>query len=298
MRQRLHTNGGGNKRSSTSRESSLMVYCRKESRANSVDMSRQSTPSPALMRDQDLSYMERNPYDEHSLYDDNFGSGPSRPAPIPYDDPYSDDYNTVQPVDVELSAPASRAHSTREDFEGRPRGRGRGRGFDRGEGRGRGRGRDRGKGGRGRGDNDYNSRRNERGWESRSAITRSSMEQPPHDLPHVHQPPPRSLSPTSMAIARATGQYPDGFEFTPQTNSAPSTPWAFDPSHQFNYGYPPFVQPHINPRFASAFGMNFGVQQPHPAPYYQPQPPPPGGGSWTDEWTVHNGGTDHSNNEP
>ncbi|KAJ6575434.1 Gar1/Naf1 RNA binding region-domain-containing protein [Mycena capillaripes] len=276
---------------------------REVSRASSVDMSRQSTPSPASMRDQDLSSVERNPYDEHSLYDDNFGSGPSRPAPMPYDDPYSDEYNTIQPVEVEPSAPAplSRTHSSRDDFEGRTRGRGRGRGFgfDRSEGRGRGRGRDRGKGGRGRGDNDYNSRRpNERGWESRSAITRDSMEQRPHDPPHAHQPPPRSLSPTSMAIARATGQFPDGFELAPQAHSAPSTPWAFDPSHQFNYGYPPFVQPHINPRFASAFGMNFGVQQAHPPPYYQPQPSPSGGSSWTDEWTVHGGGNDPSNNEP
>jgi len=249
--------------------------------------------------------MERNPYDEHSPYDDNFGSGPSRPAPMPYDDPYSDEYNNVPSVEVEPSAaaPPNRANS-RDDFDsfaGRPRGRGRGRGvgFDRSEGgRGRGRGRERGKGGRGRGDNDHNSRRsNDRSWDSRSAITRKEPYDP-HDLHHHHQP-PRPLSPTSMAIARATGQFPDGSEFSQSgSHSAPSTPtttpWAFDPSQEFNYGYPPFVQPHINPRFAAAFGMNFDFQHPQPTPYYQP---PPSAGSWTDEWTVH-GGNNSSNNGP
>jgi len=130
------------------------------------------------------------------------------------------------------------------------------------------------------------------------------MEQEPYDPHHQHHP-PRSLSPTSMAIARATGQFPDGSEFTPQAQShsaptTPTTPWAFDPSQQFDFGgYPPFVQPHINPRFASAFGMNFDFQQaqPHPSAYYQP---PPADGNWTDEWTVHGGGNDSSssNNGP
>ncbi|KAJ7897194.1 Gar1/Naf1 RNA binding region-domain-containing protein, partial [Mycena olivaceomarginata] len=270
-----------------------------ESRANSVVSSRASTP--ALMRDQDMAYLERNPYDDHSPYDDNFGSGPSRPAPLSYDDPYSDEYNNVMPVDVEPPAPAppNRSNSARNDFEGsagrgRGRGRGRGSGFD--QGRGRGRGRERERGGRGRGNNDRSSSRS---WEPRSAITRGPTEQDPYDPHHQHHP-PRSLSPTSMAIARATGQFPDGSEFAPQPSGppTPTTPWAFDPSQQqFNYGYPPFVQPHINPRFASAFGMNMEFQQAQPHPYYQPQPQPQTGGNWTDEWTVH-GANDSSNNDP
>ncbi|KAJ6520137.1 Gar1/Naf1 RNA binding region-domain-containing protein [Mycena sanguinolenta] len=261
---------------------------KRESRSNSMVSSRASTP--AMMRDQDMAYMERNPYDDHSPYDDNFGSGPSRPTPIPYDDPYSDEY---QPAEVEPPAPLNRTNSARDDSEGfsargRGRGRGRGSGFD--QGRGRGRGRERG--GRGRGNNDRSfSRRDERSREPQS------MEQAPYNA-HLQQYPPRSLSPTSMAIARATGQFADGSMFTPQAHSAPSTPttpWGFDPSQQFGFGYPPFVQPHINPRFASAFGMNLDFQQaqPQPSPYYQP--PPPTGGSWTDEWTVH---TDSSNNGP
>ncbi|KAJ7654829.1 Gar1/Naf1 RNA binding region-domain-containing protein [Mycena rosella] len=281
---------------------------KRESRANSVASSRQGTPSPASMRDQDLALLERNPYDDHSPYDDNFGSGPSRPAPMPYDDPYSDEYNNVTPANVEPAplappAPRSRTNSGRDDSEGfasRPRGRGRGSGFDRSEGRGSGRGRgrgERGKAGRGRGNHDRGPRQpDERTWDARGpSMPRRSMEPQPYDS---HQPPPRPLSPTSMAIARATGQFSDGSEFTQQqqSHSAPSTPtapWGFDPSQQFNYGYQPFVQPHINPRFTSAFGMNFDFQ--HPQPYYQP-PPSNNGSSWTDEWTVHSGGGNDSSN--
>ncbi|KAJ7293014.1 Gar1/Naf1 RNA binding region-domain-containing protein [Mycena rebaudengoi] len=224
-------------------------------------------------------FMERGPYDDHSPYDDNFGSGPSRPAPIPYDDPYSDEYNNVPdsnteppPLPPTLPTPRGRANSCPGSVPGRGRGRGRG---DRGESRGRGRDR----GGRGRGRGRGNSERgpgrrhsNDGDWAPQAS---------PYDPHH-----PRPLSPTSLAIARATGQFADGSDFTGQSHSAPSTPtasWAFDPSHQFNFGYQqPFIQPHINPRFASAFGINF-----QPREQYEPHQTPPSGGSWTDEWTVH-----------
>ncbi|KAG5637656.1 hypothetical protein H0H81_003733 [Sphagnurus paluster] len=72
---------------------------RGESRAHSIAASsRQSTPLPSLMHDQDMietGNFSRNPYDEHGLYDVEFGAGPSRPAPIPYDDPYSDTYSVT-----------------------------------------------------------------------------------------------------------------------------------------------------------------------------------------------------------
>ncbi|KAJ7161259.1 Gar1/Naf1 RNA binding region-domain-containing protein [Mycena crocata] len=273
---------------------------KRESRANSVVSSRQSTPSPASMRDQDLAFLERNPYNDHSPYDENFGSGPSRPAPMPYDDPYSDEYNNVTPAVIE-PAPIAPPSRTNDDYEsypprGRGRGRGRGSGFDRSEARGRGRGRERGKGGRGRGNSHHDRgprHSEETSWDTRSAIApRGSME--PYDSNHPYQ--PRPLSPTSMAIARATGQFSDGSEFSPQSHSAPNTPtapWAFDQAQQFNFGYQPFVQPHINPRFASAFGMNFDFRQPQP--YYQPSPTNTNG-NWTDEWTVHSAGNDSSNN--
>ncbi|KAK7063953.1 Gar1/Naf1 RNA binding region-domain-containing protein [Favolaschia claudopus] len=272
------------------------------SRANSVVSSRASTPSPALMRDQELSYLERNPYDDYSPYDDNFGMG-SRPAPIPYDDPYSDEYNNVPVVEAEPSTPASTSASllnvstnSREESAGRGRGRGRGRGsgFDQGRGRGRGRDRDRDRRGRG---NDRSSFKNRRGSGQQNSSSYND------DSHNPYPPPPRPLSPTSMAIARATGQLPDGSQFAPSPSQDSQWQQTFDPSHQFNAGYPPpFVQPHINPRFASAFGMNMQFQPP-PQSYYHPPPPPQPqipqtgqGGSWTDEWTVHNGGNDSNSN--
>ncbi|KAJ6609385.1 hypothetical protein B0H10DRAFT_2298041 [Mycena sp. CBHHK59/15] len=204
---------------------------KRKSRANSVASSRQSTPSPAQMRDQDLAFLERNPYDDHSPYDDDFGSGSSRPAPC------------LMMIHIQTSVVG----------RGRGRGRGRGTGHERGEGRGRGRGRvERGRGGRGRGNNERGPRRSEDGWPA--TMARGSVE------PYDH---PRSLSPTSMAIARATGNSLTG-------------PTSRGTSHKS--------------RFASAFGMNFDFQQPqqyHDQAYHQP--PPSGNSNWTDEWTVHGG---------
>ncbi|KAJ7193297.1 Gar1/Naf1 RNA binding region-domain-containing protein [Mycena pura] len=257
---------------------------RAESRANSVSASRGGTP--ALMRDQDMDFYEHNPYGDHSAYDEDFGAGPSRPAPMPYDDPYSDEYNNVPPADLEppslppLPTPHSRTNSFQDGSSGRSRGRQRGLG--RPEGSGRGRGRERGRGGRGWGDNNHTSRRSEeRGREMSEPYGRH---------------PQRPLSPTTMAIARATGQFPDGSDFSPHSASGtPAASWTFDPSQQFNVGYPsPFVQPHINPRFASAFGLNV-YPQPQPQPYYY-QPALSAGGGWNNEWTVH--GNDESKNAP
>ena len=58
-----------------------------DSRKESARGSRQATPVSQL-RDQDLSgdLYGSSPYD-HSLNDMDFGAGPSRPPPMPYDDP-------------------------------------------------------------------------------------------------------------------------------------------------------------------------------------------------------------------
>ncbi|KAF7307157.1 ACT-7 domain-containing protein [Mycena indigotica] len=203
-------------------------------RHSGASSSRAATPSPAQMRDQDMPFYETNPYADNSAYDDNYGAGPSsRPAPMPYDDPYSDDYTNMQ------TPPPQPPQNSISNI-----GRGRGRG-SRGQRRGRGGG-----------------HRSQRFDDRRSS-----------------QPPPqaRSSSPTSMAIARATGQYPDGSGYVQQasqTHLNPTAQWP-DPS-QFNFGTPSsngFVQPHINPRFASAFGFGVVPQQPP----YQFQP----GNSWT-----------------
>ena len=45
------------------------------------------------MRDQDMAedLYGTSPYD-NAYNDMDFGAGPSRPPPVPYDDPYSDSY--------------------------------------------------------------------------------------------------------------------------------------------------------------------------------------------------------------
>jgi H/ACA ribonucleoprotein complex non-core subunit NAF1 len=320
------------------------------------------------MRDQELSATDeaifsRNAYDEHGPYDIDYaapGPGPSssrvatRPAPIPYDDPYGDDYTAPDAVDREMSAPSrvveggpSRGYERAAEGRGRgrdgPRGRGggggRGRDRDRDRGghrdsrdRGRGRGGGRGGGGGGRGppSNQY-----------------GAAERPTDGY---NQQDTRPMSPTSLAIARATGQsshydpqpsqgqrqqYQPGYASMYPDNSAGA--WGFGQQYQ-QYGYniqhqpqhgfipaAPFVQPHINPRFASAFGLGMpgqpqsaGVQSYRPAQSQQQQQIPgmrytpsetqsvsvgnvgaDGGGgavypvtpvqsnsSWTDEWAV------------
>ncbi|RPD82296.1 NAF1-domain-containing protein [Lentinus tigrinus ALCF2SS1-7] len=271
---------------------------REQSRARSVMSSRHSTPVPSRMRDQDMlddpyggtsSYAEPRPSNDMDL-----AAGPSRPAPIPYDDPYSDAYGTAPPEFVseeeeDRKPPLSPSQASR----GHGRGRGRGRGGpvrdvpyhreEHGGGRGRGRVRnDRGRGrgrGRGRADPDHTA---------------------------------RALSPTSFAIARATGQYADGSAVSPVTNGGGGG-WGYPqyPMQSFDFTFPyqfPQVQPHINPRFASNFampgmgmGMGYSGYGAQSAPYTQdasgyavqgdasggwngnwgdiPQPPPGQGGS-------------------
>lgn len=195
----------------------------------------------------------------------DYGAGPSRPPPVPYDDPYSDSYGLPEssspsvPVAEISAAPIetpegfSRGEHSHGYHGSRERGRGRGADRRRG-GRGRGRGRGRGGGGGGGGHQGGSHsplmvQQPEEGYESRSS---------------------RPLSPTSMAIARATGQYSDGSTYAMDQQAAMNhtqgvpgeNHWPYqqyqDP-YNFNFAYQStYVQPHINPRFASRFGMNFG----------------------------------------
>ena len=73
---------------------------------------------------------------------------------------------------------------------------------------------------------------------------------------------------------------------------------ALEPSFPFTpaAGYqPPFVQPHINPRFAGAFGMNMGVPPPHHPTFPQNDThdrmneDPTNNSKWADEWVVLTG---------
>lgn len=345
---------------------------RSESRARSTAPSRQSTPNPTLMRDQELAeeaVFSRNAYDEHGPYDiDYTAPGPSsRPPPIPYDDPYGDDYTapdreaaSVVPsrntFDISVGSSYGSGAIGRDGNRGREGREGRGRERDRGRGRGRGRDRvsqhDRGR--------------------SRGSGNVPARQRYGQDSVNTYEPSGdsvRSLSPTSLAIARATGQSAGQNPQQPsfpqqgynQQNSYPqmyaqdmnSTPWnygqmagqypPFSQQHQqysgaymqhggsqqisgyqgrqqqrFDYpamsgqGVQPFVQPHINPRFASAFGLGLAgmpqmaqsygsLDMPIPSIGTTPIPPAPvstipsvaPAAAWSDEWatSVQRGGS-------
>ena len=253
------------------------------------------------MRDQELSATDeaifsRNAYDEHGPYDIDYaapGPGPSssraasRPAPIPYDDPYGDDYTAPDAVDREMSAPSKAVGGgPSRGYERTPEGRGRGRDGPRGRGGSGGRGRDRDRdrgghrdsrdrgrgrgGGRGGGGGGRGPPQNQYGTAERSTDGYNQQDT-------------RPMSPTSLVIARATGQsshydpqssqsqrqqYQPGYVSIYPDNS--SGAWGYGQQYQ-QYGYniqqqhgfmpaAPFVQPHINPRFASAFGLGIPGQ--------------------------------------
>ncbi|KAJ3480421.1 hypothetical protein NLI96_g8366 [Meripilus lineatus] len=203
----------------------------------------------------------------------------------PYDDPYSDTYG-IEEVPPSSSTKSPRSESSRDPPTtfSPPRGRGRGsmysRDFSGGrQDRGRGRGRDRQRPDRGRGRGRGGQRRNSEDTRRRSSFSSHSEQ---------NAPVPRSLSPTSLAIARATGQYADGSSFAPAPTDYEPYPqdtqgyspvsglengWGYPsyPGHQSSSYYSnsgdyqtgfdqpqQYVQPHINPRFASAFGFGVG----------------------------------------
>jgi H/ACA ribonucleoprotein complex non-core subunit NAF1 len=287
---------------------------RGESRANSVALSRQSTPTPSQMRDQDMdaAVLNRNAYDEHGPYDLDFSAGPSRPPPIPYDDPYADEYSPTAPQvtthDSPHIRPKSFAHDGHHASGARDRG---GSGYDQGEGRGRGRGRGRGwgRGDHGRGNFGASQRRSSTagatGWNP------PSMSAPPGAGAPYDPNIPRPLSPTSLAIARATGQMSNAFNYSSQQPiRSGGEAWGyqnpqFQAGQQYQFGAqgypPPFVQPHINPRFASTFAINMGMTQAQQFTPYNPHMENyvnaslQNGSNWADEWTVSTGGPPPSN---
>jgi len=256
--------------------------------------SRHGTPLPSHLHDQDLNnelFVGANPYDEYGPYDMDFTMAAPRSPPIPYDDPYSDTYKAEPSIpDSEQSSPntskpvgqyISRQHD-RDRGRGRRPGKGRQR-ADRQPERGAG---DRGRG-RGRGRKEH---RREDGDRSHGA---GPMRPPggsvePYD-PHL----PWPLTPTPSAVTQATGQYSDGLIMSgaypmgggwayQQPHPYPQAPFNFDPrGYQAQY-----IQPHINPLFASAFGINV------PSPAYAHFRPSeigsnPPSQDWTQEWTVN-----------
>jgi H/ACA ribonucleoprotein complex non-core subunit NAF1 len=204
----------------------------------------------------------------------DYDAGPSRPPPVPYDDPYSDLYNdsstsgepaiyaaAVDPTitDDTTSHNVGQLGGSTDDARPSvhnnrpPRGRGRGRGrlvSDRGRRRGRGRGRHPAGAGFSHGGRNA-------GLESPSEYSSSGQD-------HAFPPTPH---------------YPQQPQLLPQFASPPPSPanWSYlDSSHQFSrqdfnialqnqYGG---VQPHINPRFANQLGFNFAHLPEQQTPYF------------------------------
>ncbi|KIK94144.1 hypothetical protein PAXRUDRAFT_33679 [Paxillus rubicundulus Ve08.2h10] len=245
---------------------------RRKRRGQSVSSSRQTTPAPSRAHVDDMvddTFHGSNPYDAYGPYDDDYHvAGPSRPLPIPYDDPYA------EPAGLDIHVPDA------ESDIGIDKERRRGRVYDREFSRAS-RDRGSGRGTRGRGD------RQRQPW----SISRRVASQGTH--PSTHPPFPA----TSGEAERATGhgQFPDiRSAYSPARPASNS--WAFQQPNNMpvqNYQQP-CVQPHINPRFASAFGFNLpGTSapwvSPRTTPYYMPQPEQ----NWIDPWTVHDiAGTD------
>lgn len=263
----------------------------------SVSSSRRTTPTPSQSHyndDIDNIFYGANPYDAYGPYDDGYRvAGPSRPAPIPYDDPYADEIKVdIVKYEEDLSGPSTEARLSGRELErnfgdGRGRGRWRGRGYDRGGGaRDRGRGRGHGRPDRGR-----------RSWgESRWSQqnpTASSME-PYNTSTSI------PLSPAPDEIERGTNQ-PVGIPGYSSQPFSPSPTWGYPSGdfqvHQFGQRQQQqSVQPHINPRFASAFGFNgppawFENQEARFNSYQVQQPSQP----WTNQWLVH--GQEYENAE-
>jgi len=177
------------------------------------------------MRDQELAsadreeYISRNPYDEHGPYDIDYPStstsavpsaGPSSLGgrmPVPYDDPYGEEYTAPDVVDREMGVPSASGASgpSSSNTHSRGRGRGGGGGRERDRGRGRGRDRERGRGGGG-GSGGRGARGGRYGNERQTAQSDDA-----YDNATING---RAVSPTSMAIARATGT---GYGFSGQS---------------------------------------------------------------------------------
>ncbi|KIK49482.1 hypothetical protein CY34DRAFT_69361 [Suillus luteus UH-Slu-Lm8-n1] len=268
---------------------------RKKKRSMSVSSSRRTTPAPSQSHyneDIDKIFYGANPYDAHGPYDDGYrAAGPSRPAPIPYDDPYADEVKAdIVKYEEDSNSPSTEARLFGREPEKivgdhRGRGRGRGRGHDRGGGaRDRGRGRGRGR---------------QRSW-GESRWSQPNPTAPSMESYNTSTSIPQS--PTSNEIERTINQ-PVGIPGYSSQPFSPSPTWNYQPGgfqgHQFGQQQQhqqQSIQPHINPRFASAFGFNgppawFGNRDAQFNSYQVQQPSQP----WTNQWLVH--GQEHGNVE-
>jgi H/ACA ribonucleoprotein complex non-core subunit NAF1 len=265
-------------------------------RSGSRASSRAATPGASARRDYDYSGDtfggSSNPYDEHGAYDMNYGAGPSRPPPIPYDDPYSDSF-TSAPTDADgegsMTFNSIRNGTGRHDSM-RPGSMGLVGSFDntgsnsrnlgpgsrypapRGRGRGGSRNRqsDRGRRGRGKGTPQHPQQRQPFPQRSGSQDYSSGL-----------TPPSGFVHPYSEQSGYGGGAAEWNYGAPLMTPQQPV----------FGFGVPNSfsgVQPHINPRFANQLGFNqFNVGQMSQIPQT-----PPGAGSPPPSEQYHPGDAD------
>ncbi|KAF9074867.1 Gar1/Naf1 RNA binding region-domain-containing protein [Rhodocollybia butyracea] len=296
---------------------------RSSSRASSAaPSSRQSTPTPSQMRDADMineTYFTNNAYDEVGPYDLNYDAPVSRPAPMPYNDPYADEF-AAEGQHSSSSSAISNAN-TNDASALRPQRRsanreGSGRRDDGHRGRGRGRGNGNGNGNRGH-QNRRGGGNTNRGGRGGSFNASGASNQ--HSWSHSSD----SLSTNNGIIPGLGVSDPQSQFYHPQSSISPMgmnhAQWSFQNQNQRipNYGagigpgmsyshqqqFVQGIQPHINPLFASQFGMGgvngmgMGggsyVTQPIPAQGYTGtgayNTSSEGPSHWSDQWTVHGG---------
>lgn len=206
-------------------------------RGRSVSSSRQCTPTPSRIHIDDTvqdTYHGANPYDAHGPYDDDYHvTGPSRPPPIPYDDPYAD-----------VPSSGARIHPMEMNDE-----------F----------GREPNSESGGDGPKVTRERISSRGTRERGVRNRQLWSTSRREYRHNHAASQRTFDPntdqsfpaTSRMVECATGYRQIGHVITADSLVQPASNAWFSPEANDVQNYQQhFFQPHINPRFASVFGLN------------------------------------------
>ncbi|KAF8346975.1 Gar1/Naf1 RNA binding region-domain-containing protein [Amanita rubescens] len=220
-------------------------------------------------------------FDAYGPYDADYGLAPRRPPPMPYDDPYADEYSNISPTTQATAEDTKDRETSYKNSSFPERGRARGR-YKRGDTRARGRGR--GQGGRASGSSRW----------SRQMNKEESIE------PYNPNDPRPLTSGSSAHVAPGQNNFATPYASQPphfQGSGFGSWP-GFSQGQAFGFAAQGYqqqstVQPHINPLFASAFGLNL-----YPSPYAQfPQQPQfqQPGQTWTDEWGMHMDNSSASN---
>jgi H/ACA ribonucleoprotein complex non-core subunit NAF1 len=200
------------------------------------------------MRDEELVAMDElflsgDAYDEHGPYDVDYASltglaSSSRPTPTAYDDPYSDSYNSsevTEPASPSTGIPRANSSSFGHDLDRPPRGR---------------------RGIRGRGVGERRSRGRARNAGPRHQMSPALLSMPSDQA--------ASYSQTLYQHEEYSPLYPE--QNTPRPLPLQNLHPTYYAPQPHNYLQPFGVQPHINPRFASAFGLSM-----YPAPSAAPQ---------------------------